>query len=101
MDSKEIIKEAIRELHREGELHIGCPWIGVSSEKIESLKSMEPLPTGAVKMVMVTWDVLSKFGTRVGNTIAGGLFIVLIVLLLAGFFGFGKVCQAVLEWMGK
>lgn len=92
---KDAIKQALRELHEEG-FHIGCPWNGVEPQKIEALKAMEPLPSGAVKMVMLTWDTMSKFGQRIGQALALGLFVVLCLVLLAGAFGLGKVVQLIM-----
>lgn len=90
----EITKAAILELHQSGVFHVGCPWNGVAQEQVEKIKAMEPLPDGAVKMVVMTWNVLNGFGKRVGNALALGLFVVLILTLLAGVFGIWRL----LEW---
>lgn len=101
MMDKELIKQAIKELHQEGCFHIGCPWDAVSTEHIETLKSIEPLPPGAVKMVVVTWGVLSSFGKRVGQALAAGLFVVLCILIVLGAFGIGKVVQVCWQMWSK
>lgn len=98
---KDVLKQAIRELQEEGCFHIGCPWSGVEPEHIQTLKSMDPLPDGAVKMVLGTWTVLSNFGKRVGQAIAAGAFVVLCVLIVAGAFGIGKVVQICWQMLGK
>lgn len=98
---KEAIKQAVRELQAEGCFHMHCPWDSASNEHIEMLKSMEPLPAGAVKMVVVVWGVLSSFGKRVGQALAAGLFVVLCLLIVLGAFGIGKVVQLCWQAVNK
>lgn len=98
---KETIKQALIELHQEGCFHIGCPWNGVEDAKIDAIKKREPLPEGAVKMVLLTWNCLSSFGKRVGNAIAAGMFIAVCALIVAGAFGFGKVASWIASLLSK
>ena len=58
-----------------------CPFADIESEKIEALKAM---PTGAFKMVCVTWSVVAQFGSWLGKGIAIGLFIALLALFVIG-----------------
>ena len=77
---REIVKEFIKELREEG-VHADCPFSGVEAEKIQALKDM---PTGAFKMVCMTWGVVSQFGNWCGKGIAVGLFIVVLAVLAIG-----------------
>jgi hypothetical protein len=99
--TKEMVKDAIKELHQEGCFNVGCPWDGVPNGKIEALKTLDPLPIGAAKMVLITWNILSTFGQKMGQAMAAGIFIALCALILAGAFGFGKVLQVIIGAFGK
>ena len=99
---KEALKQALTELHEEGVFHIGCPWLGTPPDRITALKGLDPLPEGATKMVNWTWKMVSDFGSKIGKCIATGMFLVLVVLLLLGVFGTGRVITAAVNyWSGK
>ena len=88
---KDLIKQAIKELHEEGCFHVGCPWDGVDPARLEALKTLEPLPHEAANMVLGTYKVLKRFTDKLSDAIAAGLFIALIAIILLGTFGIGKV----------
>ena len=79
-EKEKLVTDVIEELDKTG-VHIGCPFEGIEVEKINAMKAM---PTGAFKMVCLTWRIVSQFGDWIGKGIAIGLFVLVLAVIAIG-----------------
>ncbi len=91
-DIARIVEETIKKLKDDGTIHVNCPWDGTDKQTIEAVKT---LPSGAVKMVAMTWGIFSRFGQMAGRAIAVGAFILVVVLFCAGGIALFKLGEFV------
>lgn len=76
-----IVEATIKSLKENGVIHVECPWKGIPEETVTAIKT---IPSGAVRMLAMTWSVFSKFGQMAGHAIAVGALILLIALFCIG-----------------
>jgi len=92
-----IVEATIQALKDDGTIHVNCPWDGIDKQTIEAVKT---LPTGAVRMVALTWGIFSRFGQLAGHAIAVGAFLLVITILCIGGLAMFKLGEFV-TGMGK
>lgn len=74
-----LIHEVIAEVR--ADCQSTCPVTGVDTEKINLLMNM---PTGAFKMLGLTWRLFESVGTACGKAITVGLFVLVLAILYLG-----------------